>query len=175
VSDLDDRWAWSQVEAMADDTLPRADEQRMRAAMAADARLRQAVARAATVRGELKRLARAPVPPSQRRRLLQIPNASPRADSKRVRLFVPAVGLAVAAAAAIAVTALLETSRAPRPAPPEAQAQAQAQAVADFAVAMTYLRRSAAIASTDVTTAVRGALPGGREAARDNEQKPNGE
>jgi hypothetical protein len=171
VSDLDDRWAWSQVEAMADGTLPRADEQRMRTAMAADVRLREAVALAATVRGELKRLARAPVPPSQRRRLLRIPSASPRAQSRRVRGLVPAAALVGAAVAAIALTALLETPRTP----PVASPEAQAQAVADFAVAMSYLRRSAEIASTDVTTAVRGALPGGRDTARDNERKPNGE
>jgi hypothetical protein len=91
-----------------------------------------------------------------------------------VRVLVPAAALAVAAVAAIALTALLETPRTP-PVAPAVSPGAQAQAVADFAVAMTYLRRSAEIASTDVTTAVRGALPGGRDTARDNERKSNGE
>lgn len=176
MSDLDNQWAWSQVEAMADGALPAADAKRMQAALRADARLREAVERATAVRSGLRRLGRSPVPvpPSLWRRLLQIPRASRRAEPMRPAGIV-AVGLGLAAASIVAVTIFLGPARTPPPAPPDERTAA----LADFAVAMTYLQRSATRADAEMTAAVRsglqGALAVSRKAMREQPEPSNGD
>ena len=163
---LESQWAWSRIEAMADDTLTAAERRRMRKAMAADRQLNRAVEDAMSLRGELAHLNRAQVPVALRRRLLSIPGDRPQAPAG----FLP-VAVAIAAVVAVLVGLAVLLQRAPAPAPAAAaQAQAKAEAVEDFAVAMTYLRRSAVITSAEVSTAVgdglRDAMAVSREAAR---------
>jgi hypothetical protein len=173
VSGLDQQWAWSQVEAMADGTLPASDEARMRAALRADARLREAVERATAIRGGLRRLGRSPVPPSLWRRLLRVPRAAARPKPRRAAGVVAAAGLGLAAAAIAAVAIFLE----PVQTPPPAAADARAAAVADFAIAMTYLQRSATLANSEMGAAVRSglrdALAVGRGATRNEQPEPS--
>lgn len=161
---LESQWAWSRIEAMADDTLTAAERRRMRKAMAADRQLNRAVEDAMSLRGELAHLNRAQVPVALRRRLLSIPGDRPQAPAG----FLP-VAVAIAAVVAVLVGLAVLLQRAPAPAA-AAQTQAKAEAVEDFAVAMTYLRRSAVITSAEVSTAVgdglRDAMAVSREAAR---------
>jgi hypothetical protein len=169
VNDLDNQWAWSQVEAMADRSLDAASARRMRAAMAKDAELRKAVEGAAALRYELARLARVPVPPAQRRRLLSIANGTRVSPVGRTLWRTVPIAAATAAAAAIGLSTLLH-----RPSPPVPSAQARA--VSDFETAMTYLHRSAVVAATEVTTAVGGgmrdALAVSRDAMQQKKQEP---
>jgi hypothetical protein len=154
---------------MADGTLPRADAKRLRAAMGADARLRDAVERAIVLRRHLHRLGKHPVPSSQWRRLLRIPRDSRRAGTRRSPRILVAAAMGLAAAAALTLAVLLEPARAPLLPPPDERAAA----VADFAVAMTYLRRSAAIADAEMRSGLRDALAVGRHAVRDEQPEPS--
>lgn len=162
MNDLDNHWAWSQVEAMADRSLDAASARRMRAAMAKDAELREAVERAGALRHELARLRHVPVPSGQRRRLLNIARGARASRGPALRRAAPiAFAMAVAAAAAaIGLSALLQRPSPPAPTP-------QAQALADFETAMAYLQRSAAIAGDEVTTAVGGGLRDALAVSRD--------
>lgn len=160
---IDAQWAWSQVEAMAEQSLPAADEHRMRAAMTADPALQRAVQHAAAVRRELRRLGHLPPPPGLLARLWRIPHDPSAREARAWRPRLAAAVLAAAALIALGLALLLHRPPAPSPAP-----EARAQAVAEFAVAMTYLRRSTVIAQDEVTSAVRGSMREAitREAAR---------
>jgi hypothetical protein len=175
VNELDDQWAWSQVEAMADGTLPHADAKRMRVAMGADAGLREAVERAAALRERLRRLDRNRVPSSLLRRLLAIPRNSRRVGSRRLTGLGAAAALGVAAASAAAVVIFLD----PMHTGPRVPVGEQAEAAADFAVAMTYLQRSATLARTETAAAVgtglRDAFAVSRDAMRGEQPQPNGD
>lgn len=170
VTHLESQWAWSRIEAMADGTLTAAEQQRMRKAMATDRQLCRAVEDAMSLRDELARLKRAPVPAALGRRLFSIPSGRPQAP---VGFLPAAVGLAAVAALVVGLATLLQRTPAPAPAP---AAQAQAEAVEDFAVAMTYLRRSAVLTSAELSTAVgdglRDVLAVSREAARKEKREP---
>jgi hypothetical protein len=170
VSEIESRWAWSRVEAAADGTLAPAERRRMRDALAADARLREAVDRTAVLRAGLRRLRAEPVPPSLWLRLLRMPRGARPATAWRPRrIAVAGIGLAVAAVAAVAVFALLSTARRQ-----DATRESQEQAVAEFSVAMAYLRRSVTVASDQSASAVRGSLAPDR-AAQDGSQPSNGD
>lgn len=172
MSDLDNHWAWTQVEAMADRSLDAASARRMRAAMARDPALREAVARAGALRSELACLRHVPVPSGQRRRLLSIARGTRASRAPALRRAAPiaaAMAAGMAAAAAIGLSGLLHRPSPPAPTP-------QAQAVSDFQTAMAYLQRSAAIAGDEVTTAVGGglrdALAVSRDAVQQKKQQP---
>ena len=160
MTDLERRWAWSQTEAMADQSLSPDDVQRMRAEMARDPALRAAVERAVRLRAALRRLPRSAVPASLALRLLRIPGAARPIRGRALS--------AVAAAASLAIVAALALL--PRTGPPPSELHA---AVAEFEVAMAYLQRSAVLARIEATNAVGGglqdALAASREALR-NEQ-----
>jgi hypothetical protein len=149
VKPIDAEWAWSQVEAMAERSLPAADERRMRAAMAADPALQRAVQHAAGMRRELRRLGHLSSPSGLLARLWRIPRGT---EARRWRPRLAAAALAAAALVALGLALLL---RRPPVTPPDA-------------VAMTYLRRSTVIAQDEVTSAVRGSMREAitREAAR---------
>jgi hypothetical protein len=160
VKPIDAEWAWSQVEAMAERSLPAADERRMRAAMAADPALQRAVQHAAGMRRELRRLGHLSSPSGLLARLWRIPRGT---EARRWRPRLAAAALAAAALVALGLALLL---RRPPVTPPDPEARAKA--IAEFAVAMTYLRRSTVIAQDEVTSAVRGSMREAitREAAR---------
>jgi hypothetical protein len=167
VSDLDNQWAWSQVEAMADRSLDASSTRRMRDAMAKDLELTKAVERAAALRSELARLRRVPVPAGQRLRLLSIASG-PRASTvgRAPWRMLPIAAAIAAGAAAIGLSALLH-----RPSPPAPAAEARA--VSDFETAMAYLHRSAAVAGTEVTAAIGGSLRDALVVSRNAVQQKN--
>ncbi len=197
MTDIENQWARNRVESMADGSLPAADAQRMREAMAREPALREAVERAARLRRELGRLGREPVPRGLRRRLLRIgdgPAAGTRVPAPRrpvvrlplMRLPVTRLGVAVSALAAVAVVAVLVAMSGARPHPgarlnpgaPPASSPAAAVAAAEdraavenFQVAMAYLQRSTLIAGAEVSSAIgsglRDALVISRKAVRD--------
>jgi anti-sigma factor RsiW len=151
VNEIEKRWAWSQVEEMADGGLSADDARRMRVAMAQDTELQNAVRRALRLRRELSRLRAGPVPRSFSLRLMRIPQP---ARGKRPNRW-PLAG-ALAATLAIAALALgISALRDRAPKTSAATEERRAEAVADFAIAMTYLQRSAALARTEVGAAVR--------------------
>jgi len=162
---------------MADGTLTRDERRRLRNAMAADPQLRRAVDDAVALRRELGHLARVPVPHALSRRLLGIANGLPHGPAQRVPSVAWSVGLAAAAAVAVAGVAFMLLRPAPEPQrkPVAARSDDRDEAVQQFEIAMAYLRRSATIASTEVTTAVGGglrdALSASREKSRDQKQE----
>lgn len=171
MSDIENQWAWGQVEAAADGTLTSAERRRMRAAIDRDDRLREAVARATTLRRALQRLPSDPVPSSLRQRLLRIPRGARPAHAPRSRTVALVTGLGLAAAAAIAAIVLLL----PAPTTRDTASAKQDQAVAEFGVAMTYLRHSVSVAGSESTEAVRGALADGGSARGPRPEPNNGD
>lgn len=175
MSDLENQWAWSQVEAMADASLAAGDERRMRAAMAGDPELRKAVGRAVSLRRELARLGRAAPPRGLARRLLRLPADGVAPRSERRSPPVLAFGIAAAAAVAVAAGVVVLLASPQRAAgPTESHA-----AVENFRVAMTYLQHSTAFAGTEVSAALgdglRDALAiSGRAAHEKKQQRKNG-
>jgi hypothetical protein len=154
--DLNEEWARSQLEAWADDSLPRESRERMAAALAANPRLRAAAERAVAVRRALRAAAPEPMPPGLRRRLLAIPSGSTSAWST--------FALPVAATVAVAFVAAVWL----RPEPPPQEDPRVAAAARDLETAMRYLQKSARITEEEVTSAVgiglRDALAASREA-----------
>lgn len=145
-----DAWAWDQIEAAADASLTADELQRFERAAARDPQLAAAAKRARAIREQLRRLPQARVPQGLLGRLWSIP-ASGHAPipSRRARSTHRLIGPAVAAGlVAIALAALLL-----RPDPVERDARVAA--IEDFGIAMTYLQRSAAIASNEVHGRVR--------------------
>jgi hypothetical protein len=170
MKDLDQQWAWSQVEAAADGSLGYRDRQRMRDAIAADPALRKAIEDARRIRAALAGSAsHTPVPPGLRERLLRIPEGAPRLPARRWPIGAVASAVAAAAVIGIAIGVGLRPTREP--------SAEQLQAAAELQTAMTYLRRTATVAETEVMTAVgsglRDAVGVSRDAALDNERESN--
>jgi anti-sigma factor RsiW len=154
-TDLSKKWAWSQVEAMADGSLEPGERRRMRRLMKADPSLEDAVQRARRIRAELRRLDGARVPPRLGARLAAIaaagrthasrkPLARPRTSFERSLL----AGAALAAAAIAVATALLSIQPAPPP------SQTPEAALRDLSAAMQYMRRGAVITKQGVAREV---------------------
>lgn len=147
MTELDSRWAWSRIEAVADGSLGRKDERRMRAALARDPELRRAVDRARALRRGLGRLGKEPVPSSLQARLLRI--ATPARGAKRHGSPFWSWASAAAAASTMAVALLVVT----QPEPP-VDDERQMAALRDFELAMAYVHRSYEIAGEQVRRAV---------------------
>jgi len=131
-------WAWTQIEAMADDSLTGEERVRMEAALASDPDLRAAVDRAHRLGAELRRLPRPRPPRGLLGRLLAVPG---RSESAWPMLAAPLGAMAVAALAALLVASV-------RQAPPDPSPEAEA--VREFVLAMTYLQRSAVVTRDEV-------------------------
>lgn len=161
--DLHNEWAWSQIEAYADGSLDGAAHERMRAELANDARLRAAVERADAVRAALREIHSAPLPRGLRGKLWRIPG-------QRVMhwswLAVPAAA-AMATIAAIAIAPLLTS--------PQVEPDPSVAALREFELAMTYVQKTAAITSQEVSGTVGGgvldALRTSRQSLRNAESK----
>ena len=141
----------------------------MRAAMALDPQLRDAVEQAERLRHELRGLATAPVPGSLHRRLRAIPDGRRPGNARRLPSWAPAfaAGTAVAVVAALAALLLRQPEGLPQ--------DEQVAALREFETSMVYLQRSATIARDEVTTAVgeglREALRTSREAIGNGESE----
>ena len=157
--DLNEEWAWTQLEAWADGSLIGESRARMDAAIAADPRLRAAAERAVAVHRALRAAPALRMPRGLRRSLLAIPSRAPRA---RRPFFVPA--LASAAAAAAVVAGVLWLKPQPTEPPPDPRVVAAAQ---DLETAMRYLQKSAVITQGHVTSAVGTGLRDAFAASRD--------
>ena len=158
--DLNEEWAWTQLEAWADGSLTGESRARMAAAIAADPRLSAAAERAVAVHRALHEApAAVRMPSGLRRRLLTIPSHAPRA---RRSYFIPA--LASAAAAAAIVAAVLWLNLQPAEPPPDPRVVAAAQ---DLETAMRYLQKSAVITQGHVESAVGTGLRDAFAASRD--------
>jgi len=129
-------WAWTQIEAMADESLTADERARMEAALATDPALRAAVDRARRLNAELRRLPRPRPPRGLFGRLLAVPG---RSESAWSMLAAPLGAAAVAALAALLVASV-------RQAPPGPEAEA----MREFVLAMTYLQRSAVVTRDEV-------------------------
>ncbi len=152
--DLNIAWAWSRVEACADGSLRGDQQARMRAAMARDPALAEAVDRARELRATLRDLRADPVPAGLRRRLLAIGHRSDgRGRPVAWRAFAPPVlGLAT-----VVLIALLVFRPAPEPAlptPPMTAHEDASQAIEEFSIAMSYLRIGAERSSEQLSDAV---------------------
>ena len=152
MGDLDTRWAWSRVEAMADGSLSRRDARRMRAACARDAGLRLAVERARALRSALRQVGRTPVPLSFYRSLMvrRTPSSAP---SERRSLAGSWASAAAAASVLAAAVMLMMQPEAPVDAPVE-DGPRQA-ALRDFELAMAYLHRSYEITGAHLKRAMQ--------------------
>ena len=142
--DLNEEWAWTQLEAWADGSLTGDSRARMDAAIAASPRLEAAVKRAVAVQRALRAVQPDTMPRGLRGRLLAIPGGAPRARSFALPAFASA-----AAAIAIVAAALWLRPAAPPPVDPQVAAAAQ-----DFETAMRYLQKSARITQRHVESAV---------------------
>lgn len=143
--DLNEEWAWTQLEAWADGSLTGESRARMAAAIAADPRLEAAAERAAAVRRALRESPAESMPRGLRSRLLAIPGQAPRA---RRSSFMPALVSAAAAAAVVAATLWLRPE-APAPVDPRVAAVTQ-----DVETALRYLQKTASITQGHVSSAV---------------------
>ena len=148
MTDLNDEWARTQLEAWADGSLEGKSRARMAAAIAADPGLAAAAERAAAVQRALRALPHERVPAGLRGRLLAIPAGSAGA---RPSYWLPAMASAAAAVAIVGVALWLTPEP---PAPPDERAAA----VQELEVAMRYLQKSARITQGQVTSAVGGGL-----------------
>lgn len=168
--DLNEEWAWTQLEAWADGSLTGESRVRMDAAIAADPRLSAAAERAAAVHRALQAAPAVRMPRGLRGRLLAIPTRAPRA---RRSFFIPALASAAAAAAIIAGALWLKPEPAKPPPDPRIVAAAQ-----DLETAMLYLQKSAVITQGHVTSAVgtglRDAFAASREALARETDKTGG-
>jgi hypothetical protein len=162
--DLQNEWAWSQVETYVDGDLQDASLERMRDALRHDSRLARAVEHASAVRSALRSARAAPMPAGLRFRLLGIPSGPP------VRWLWAAVP-AAAAAAALTGLLMLRSVEPPQPDP-------RIVALQEFETAMKYVRKSAAITGHGVTGSVGGgvrdALLASRNSLRDADKETGG-
>jgi hypothetical protein len=157
--DLNEEWAWTQLEAWADGTLTGDSRARMAAAIAADPRLDAAAKRAVAVHRALHEpSSSAAMPSGLRRRLLAIPSPLPRARS----FALPAFASVAAAVAVVAGALWLEPEPPPAPVDPRVAAAAQ-----ELETAMRYLQKSAVITRGRVTNAVGTGLREAFTASRD--------
>jgi ferric-dicitrate binding protein FerR (iron transport regulator) len=132
--ELDRTWAWSHVEAYTDGSLKGEDRARMEGVLNADAQLAGAVDRAAQLRFSLTRM-RLPKPPrGLLGRLLAVP-----ARRRPLQFLAAPLGTV-----AIAFIVALIVSMGPTP------RDETTQAVEEFALAMSYLQRSAEITRNKV-------------------------
>ncbi len=155
MKELDSRWAWSRVEAMADGSLPRRDARRMRAACARDPELRLAVERARALRGALRRVGRTPVPLVLYYRLLRAMPSSFDASTRRAMgSWASASAAAAAAASVLAAVVIVSMQSGPRVETPVHAAPQQA-ALRDFELAMAYLHKSYEITGTQLRRAMQ--------------------
>jgi len=157
--DLNEEWAWTQLEAWADGSLTGESRARMDAAIAADARLRAAAERAVAVHRALRAAPAVSMPRGLRSRLLAIPSQAPRA---RRSYFVPALASAAVASAVIAAVLWLNLHDAQPPPDPRVVPSAQ-----DLETAMRYLQKSAVITQGHVESAVGTGLRDAFVASRD--------
>lgn len=146
MTDLDTRWAWSQIEAAADESLPGQDERRMRAALASDPELRRALESARELRRSLRRLGRKPVPWSLYARLSRI--AEPAAGAKRTKASVWSWASAAAAASTVAAALILLTQ------PEPVRDDPRTAALRDFELAMAYLHKGYTLAGEHMKRAM---------------------
>ena len=156
--ELNEEWAWTQLEAWADGSLTGESRARMAAAIAADPLLKAASERAVAVHRALREAQSSPMPSGLRRRLLAIPSRTPRT---RRSFFIPA--LASAAAAAIIAVSLWLSLQSAKP-PPDPRVVAAAR---DLETAMRYLQKSAVITQGHVESAVGTGLRDAFAASRD--------
>jgi hypothetical protein len=112
-----------------------------------------------------------PVPSSLWQRLLRIPHNARPAHALRSRTVALVTGIALAAAAAIAAIVLLV----PAPTTRDAASAKHDHAVAEFGVAMTYLRHSVSVAGGESTEAVRAALADAGSARGPGPEPSNGD
>jgi anti-sigma factor RsiW len=163
--DLSEEWAWSQLEAWADDSLTGESRARMAAALAANPRLKAAAARAVAVRRALRATSQPSVPARLRLQLLAIPGRSAW----------PTFALPAAAVVAIAIVAIAVALRPAAPPPLDAQ---QVAAMQELETAMRYLQKSAVITENEVTTALgsglRDAVAASRAAVRQQTDETGG-
>jgi anti-sigma factor RsiW len=155
--DLNEEWAWTQLESWADGSLTGESRARMAAAIAANPRLEAAAGRAVAVRRALRAAQPEKVPRGLRGRLLAIPGREPRARS----FALPAFASAAVAVAVVAGVLWLQPD-APPPVDPRVAAAAQ-----DFETAMRYLQKSARITQGHVESAVGTGLRDAFDASRD--------
>jgi anti-sigma factor RsiW len=156
--DLNEEWAWTQLEAWADGTLTGESRARMDAAVGADPLLAAAAERAVAVQRALRETHSAPLPRGLRGRLLAIPSRAPRAWRS---YFIPALASAVVAAAAVAIGLSL------RPSPPPQVDPRVVAAAQNLETAMRYLQKSAVITQGHVESAVGTGLRDAFVASRD--------
>jgi len=149
-----DDWAWTRIEAMADDTLAAAERGRMHRAMTADPALGAAVESARRLNAELRRLPRARPPRGLLARLIAVPG--------RARSVWPALAAPFGAVAVAAIAALLVVSAQQAPPDPEAEA------IREFALAMAYLQKSAVVTRDEVGGQVGMSLASVLTASRDS-------
>jgi anti-sigma factor RsiW len=139
VSDLNEEWARTQLEAWADGSLTGSSRERMAAALAASPKLRAAAERAVAVYRALRESSSARMPARLRLKLLAIPGRSAW----------PAFALSAAAALTVAVVAGSLWLRPAGPPPPTAE---QLAAIQEFETAMRYLQRSARFTQNEVAS-----------------------
>jgi hypothetical protein len=144
--ELNEEWAWAQLEAWADGSLTGEARERMAAAIAADERLARAAERAMAVRRALRAVQPVAMPRGLRRRLLAIPSAAPGARSFALPAFA-----SIAAAVVVGAGVLWSRSGPPEPVAVDPRVVAAAQ---DFETAMRYLQKSARITQGHVESAV---------------------
>ena len=145
MTELDQTWAESQIEAMADGSLPADAERRMLALMNRDSGLETRVEQARALRRELRELANVPLPRGLRWRLWRIPTADRRLRSV---LWMPAGIMATAVVAVLGVNLYFGAQG------PSADDVARTAAVQDFAVAVSYLQKSAVMARNEINESV---------------------
>ena len=153
-TDLRNEWAWSQVEAMADGGLDKAETERMSKAMADDPDLRRAYDRARSVRDALRRHRLPATPRGLLSRLLAVASR----DRPNFSFLSVSVGaLAVAFIAAVLINVSYQQA-----------AEEQAEAMREFTIAMTYLNRSADYTRVTVRDRVSTELVEALAASRDS-------
>jgi anti-sigma factor RsiW len=153
--DLSEEWAWSQLEAWADESLTGENRARMAVALAANPRLKAAADRAVAVRRALRASSalQPAMPAGLRLQLLAIPGRSAW----------PTFALPAAAAVVIAIVAIAVTLRPAAPPPLDAQ---QVAAIQELETALRYLQKSAVITENEVTTALGSGLRDAVDASR---------
>lgn len=145
MTELDNAWAESQIEAMADGSLSPQAERRMLAVMRLDEGVAARVKQARALQLALKQLKPAPVPKRLVWRLWRIPSRDRRTGGV---VWMPVAFVAAAASVALTLNIFFGISG------PTAEEQAQAAAVEDFTIVMAYLQKSALMATNEVNEAV---------------------
>lgn len=156
MTELDQRWATLQIEALADGSLSPDAERRMRELIRANPDLARQLDEAVALRRQLRRLSRAPVPKGLGWRLWSIPSAGRR----RSGFWLPATALAGVASLALAL-GLLFYSRGP-----SEEELAREAAAQDFALVVAYLQKSVVVAREGVNKTVGSEMVNALEKSR---------